>query len=304
MGNLKLLKKKVLITGSNGLLGQKLVKQFLDGFEVYGIGRQESAAVTNGHYNYHQCDITDRKSMTSLIKSIEPQYIVNSAAYTNVDGSEDDKETCWKVNVTAVESLAVIAKSLNAYFMHISTDYVFDGSADIYDEEARPNPLGYYGKAKLAGENAVIGSGVESAIARTMVLFGAGIGLRLNFATWLVDKLQNGQPVNIVDDQFGHPTLVDELAFAVRQLTEVRKTGIFNVAGNEYDSRYAFALKLAEVFGFDKNLVNQISTSELNQNAPRPLRSRFDMSKLQNEIGCQLSDINEALLKFKAQLAS
>jgi len=188
--------------------------------------------------------------------------------------------------------------------VHVSTDYVFDGKAEGYHEESKPNPLGFYGKSKLAGENALIGSDAEFAITRTMVLYGYGKGLRLNFATWLAEKLRAGEPVNIVDDQLGHPTLADDLALAIKKIADLKKIGIFHAAGKEFGSRLDFAVKLAEVFGFDKSLISPAKTADLNQPAPRPLNSRFIMDKLKREIDYELGDMTEGIKKLKQQLES
>ncbi|MFQ5648888.1 MAG: dTDP-4-dehydrorhamnose reductase [bacterium] len=304
MANLKLLKKKVLISGANGLLGQKLVETFQHDFEVHGLGIKPDSALQLDGYEYVQCDITRRKNVLALVKSLEPNYIINAAAYTNVDGSEEDKETCWKVNVTGVENLAYAARRMAAVLIHISTDYVFDGVDGNYNEESVPHPLGYYGRSKLAGENAVMLSGAEYAILRTMVLYGTGKNVKPNFATWLVGKLRAGERVTIVDDQYGHPTLADDLAFAVYKIVELKKTGLYHVTGSDCDTRYDFALKLADVFGFDKSLIARIKTKDLNQKAPRPLNCSFDLSKLYDEVGVKLGGIEEGLTKLKQQLDS
>lgn len=304
MANLKLLRKKVLITGANGLLGQRLVQTFGKEFEVHGTGIKDHADVLFENYEYWRCDITNRKNMMALVKELHPSFVINAAAYTNVDASEEDREACWKVNVKGVENLAAAAKVVGAFMVQISTDYVFDGKEGNYTEKSKPNPLGYYGKSKLAGENVLIGDGVKFAIARTMVLYGTGKNQKLNFATWLVQELGKGRSVNIVDDQFGHPTLADDLALAILKIVKQRNAGIYHVAGSECDSRYHFALKLAEIFDFDLNLIRPINTAELNQKAPRPLNSSFILDKLHNEVGFKLSDIENGLKKLKVQLES
>lgn len=304
MGKLRALQKKVLITGANGLLGQKLLDVFLPDYEVLASGTKPEPAYQGHIGGYARCDITKRQDLIDLVRGFAPDYLVNAAAYTDVDGSESDRENCWRVNVSGVENLAVAALKVHAFMVHVSTDYVFDGAKGNYDESSKPDPLGYYGKSKLAGENALIKSGVPCAIVRTMVLYGIGKGLRPNFATWLVDKLSKNETVRIVDDQVGHPTLVDDLAVAIRRIAERRKQGIYHVSGRECVSRYRFALELADVFGFDKSLISKIRTSDLQQKAPRPLVSSFNLNKLKTEVGLELSDVREGLRKFKLQLQS
>ncbi|MFQ5864090.1 MAG: dTDP-4-dehydrorhamnose reductase [bacterium] len=305
MGNLELLKdNKVLVAGSNGLLGQKLVKTFIEDYEVLGIDQKEKSAATLTDFQYLPCDITKRSEVQELMRTFKPNFIINAAAYTDVDGCEEDKENCWKVNVTGAENLAHSGRRIGALLVHISTDYVFDGVEGDYTEESKPNPLGYYGRSKLAGENAIIASGVDHAIVRTMILYGTAINIRLNFATWLIEKLSKREPVNIVDDQIGQPTLADDLAQAIRKIVELRKTGLYHIVGSESVDRYHFALKLAEVFDLDPNLIHAIKTDDLKQKAPRPLNSTFNIEKAKREFRIEMKGVEEGLRTLRRQLES
>lgn len=302
MRNLKILKQKVLITGANGLLGQKLVQAFHEEYEILGIGRRAKPVLTLSNYHYRSCDITRRKQLHDLVFEFKPDVIINAAAYTNVDGCEEDKENCWRINVIGVENLAHTARGVEAFLVHISTDYIFDGKSGNYSEESLPNPLGYYGRSKLASENAVLISGAEYAIIRTMILYGVAEQVRPNFVTWLIDKLSRGESVTIVDDQLGHPTLADDLALAIRRIVQLKKTGVFHIAGSDCIDRYHFALKVADIFGLDKNLIKPVKTEELHQKAPRPLNSSFNMEKARKELGIQLKGVEEGLRTLKKQM--
>jgi dTDP-4-dehydrorhamnose reductase len=305
MANLKLLKNnKILIAGSNGLLGQKLVETFVKDYQVVGIGRKKSANQELSDFQYRPCNITKRKELQQLVDAFKPNFIINAAAYTNVDGCEDEKEDCWNVNASGGENLAHVGRRVGALLVHVSTDYVFDGVQGNYTEESKPNPLGYYGRSKLAGENAIVISGVEYTIVRTMVLYGTAVNIRPNFAIWLIEKLSKGEPVNVVDDQIGNPTLADDLARAIRKIVELRKTGLYHIVGSESIDRYHFALKLAQVFEFDPNLINPIKTVELKQKAPRPLNSTFNMEKAKRELGVEMKGVEEGLKMLKHQFES
>lgn len=303
MATMKIQKDRLLIAGANGMLGQKLLHTFRGDYDILATGIEDHAFVQGAFFKYISADLTQRAEVQNLVRSFEPTCLLNAAAYTNVDGSETDRENCWKVNVTAVEYLATAAKNVGAKLVHVSTDYIFDGNDGPYSEESRPNPLGYYGKSKLAGENAVIASGVDYAICRTMVLYGTGIGLRPNFATWLVDMLSQGKPVNIVDDQLGHPTISDDLAGAMRAVVESKKSGVFHATGADYVSRYDFALKLAQVFGLDASLIKRAKTADLNQKAPRPMESEFILDKLRRETGYQPMNLETSLGLLRQQLS-
>lgn len=302
---MQLLRKKVLITGANGLLGQQLIKVFRHDYEVHALGLQPEPRLSDKNFAYHQGDIADRRKLRDLVQALVPNFIMNAAAFTDVDGSETQRELCWKINVTGVENLVYAAQKVHARLLHVSTDYVFDGKNGPYREDDRPNPFGFYARSKLAGENVLLNSEANGAIARTMVLYGAGYEIRPNFVTWLIAQLRNGKSVRVVDDQFGNPTLASELARALRILAEAgsAKRGVYHLSGSEVIDRYRFAVKIAEVFDLDASLIQPIQTSDLKQAAPRPLRSGFDISKAVSELNISMSDVVGGLQKFKAELS-
>jgi dTDP-4-dehydrorhamnose reductase len=221
---------------------------------------------------------------------------------TNVDACETEREMCWKVNVEGVENLIEAAKRSDTKVIHVSTDYVFDGKAGPYTEDDRPEPLSYYGKSKLASENALRRSGIPFVIARTMVLYGFAPGVKPNFALWLIENLEKRKKVTVVDDQIGNPTLVDDLAYGLIQAFEMERTGIYHIAGRDIVSRYEFALKLAKVFDLDPLLITPIKTASLHQPAPRPLKSGLLTLKAEVELGYKPSTVEQGLLILKTQL--
>jgi len=300
----KLLPRRALILGANGLLGQNLAKAFAGDYEVLAVAAQPEPRVPMAGVQYQSCDVAARAEIKKLIKNFIPNYILNAAAFTDVDGSETKREECWRVNATAVGHIAEAAKSIAARLIHVSTDYVFDGSAAPYTEESRPQPLGYYGKAKLAGENALSTSGANYAIARTMILYGSGKNVRSNFVTWLIGQLRAEKEVHIVNDQYGNPTLASELAAAMRKLAESKPNGVFHLSGAETMARYDFAVQVARVFELNEKLIHPVTTAELGQAAKRPMNSGFDISKAQRELGVSMSNVVEGLRKFKEELES
>lgn len=297
--------ERILVVGSNGLLGQKVAEQLVRGFNYHvTLTSVESAPVRElAAAPYLQTDITNRKSVKELVASVNPDVIVNCAAMTNVDACETEREMAWKINVGGVEHLIEAARKKPATIVHVSSDYIFDGKNGPYSEEDRPEPLSYYGKSKLAGENALRTSGVPYFVARTMVLYGHAEGVKANFALWLVNSLRDGQTVRIVDDQIGNPTLVDDLAFGLIRAMETQRTGIYNIAGRDIVSRFDFAVALARVFGLDASLIHPIKTSQLNQPAARPLRSGLITLKAEVDLGLKLSGVDQGLTILKTQLA-
>jgi len=296
---------RVLVVGSNGLLGQKIVELLVRGsaHRLTLASLEPRPARELLSVDYHQIDITSKKDVRQLVGDAEPEVIINCAAMTNVDACESEREAAWRINVDGVEHLIDAARRTNVRIYHVSTDYIFDGKNGPYAEDDRPEPLSYYGKTKLASENALRTSGLEVFIARTMVLYGYAAGVKPNFALWLIQSLEKGSVVRVVDDQLGNPTLVDDLAYAIVRAVELGKTGIYNIAGRDIISRYDFALRLARFFGFGASLVKPIKTAELKQPAPRPLISGLITLKAETELGISPGTVEQGLAVLKSQLS-
>jgi dTDP-4-dehydrorhamnose reductase len=292
--------KRILITGINGLLGQQCVHEFESDYELIGLDIQPSCVFDN--VDYHTVDLTKRDRIKATLIETKPDYIIHAAAFTNVDGAELQREACWKINVESVQHLAHYAEKINARMIHLSTDYVFDGKSGPYRETDIPRPVGYYGKSKLASENILIQTGIPHSIVRTMILYGAGIQVRPNFATWLITQLKSGQQVQIVDDQFGNPTIADDVSAAIRRIIEKDKWDIFHISGAELTDRYSFAIQIAREFELDSDLIVKTSTTALKQQAHRPLRSGFILDKAIHELKYQPMSIEESLKNLKKRL--
>jgi dTDP-4-dehydrorhamnose reductase len=298
--------KRILICGANGLLGQRLslMLSTQNDYEVLNTSIERSFVYDKKLFDYNQLDLINRSDVKSLISSFQPDVILNAAAATNVDWCESNREEAWKANVTAVENLAEASRKVGAILIHVSSDYVFDGKNGPYDETARPNPLGYYGKTKLAGENAIRSAEIRHAIMRTNVLYGSGIGVKANFALWVINSLKAGKQITVVDDQFGNPTFVGDLAMAMEKAFELDREGIFHVGGGDQMSRYDFALVAAEVFNLDASLIKRIKTSDLIQASPRPMVSGFITLKAETQLGMRFLTAREGLMLLKHELQS
>lgn len=293
--------KSILITGSNGLLGQNLLLTAPDSVNLLGTDIQDTPWQNQVRANYQKLDITNYKQVHDLMRSYRPDVVLNAAAYTNVDGAETERELCWQVNVIGVENLARAARLIKSKIVHVSTDYIFDGQNGPYREDALANPQGYYARSKLAAENALIAIEAEHAIVRTMVLYGAGIKVKNNFPLWVIHSLRQGQTIRVVDDQIGTSTLASELALAMWRIVELDKMEIFNISSPDLMSRYEFARRIALAFDLDSTLITVIKTADLEQPAPRPLNSGLIVEKAQRELGLDLLTTDQALIKFKRQ---
>ena len=231
-----------------------------------------------------------------------PDYVINTAAFTNVDKSETEKETAWKVNVNGVENIALYSWTIDAHMIHMSTDYIFDGKRGPYSENDKPNPIGYYGRSKLASENSIRTSGVRFTIIRTNILYGPVKYGRPDFVKWVIDSLKDGNKIRIVTDQIGNPTFIDDLVGAIHKIIEFKKEGIYNIGGAELLSRFDFTKRIAKYFALDENLILPVLTEELNQTAPRPLNSGLITLKAGTELGFKARSIEGTFALIRKEL--
>jgi dTDP-4-dehydrorhamnose reductase len=295
--------KKVFVTGSNGLLGQALIRHFSQTIAISGCDLQPASYLSERYsYNYFQADITKRNELEPVLSAERPEVIINTAAYTAVDRSEIEKELCWLYNVHSLEVLIDSIRSFSPLLIQISTDYVFDGKSAPYRENDPAQPLGYYGHTKYMAERLVRSSKLEYIIARSMILYGQGLSIRPNFVLWVINKLKAGESIQVVTDQIGNPTFVDELAVALDRLIRNEEYGVFHITGPEVCNRYDFACRIADVFELDKSLIRPVTTADLKQKALRPMNSAFTLDKLFNTLDWLPAKINESLLALKSQL--
>ena len=297
-----LVKNRILVTGSNGMLGQRAVQFYAskENVELLATSVEDKSVIDS--IEYIPSDIKDRESIKKLVYDYCPDFIIHTAAFTNVDLSEKFREEAWKINVKGVECIGEAARAIDAHIIHISTDYIFDGRNGPYDENATPDPIGYYGRTKLASENTLRISGTFFSILRTNVLYGIVPNSRPDFVRWVVSSLRTKQEIRIVKDQFGNPTFIDDLVQAINKIIEFRKTGVYNIGGKEFLSRYDFTLRIADFFGLDKRLIVPITTEELKQPARRPLKSGLLILKAETELGYKPHTITEALSAMKKEL--
>jgi dTDP-4-dehydrorhamnose reductase len=296
-----IIKKRILVAGANGMLGQRAVKFYASRRSVELLGCSIEPDPVFNNAAYVSCDLTKRESVKKIIFDFYPDYIINAAAFTNVDKSEVERETAWKVNVKGVEYLADSCRVIDAHLIHISTDYIFDGVKGPYNESALPNPLGYYGRTKLASENALKISGSIHTILRSNVLYGAADS-RPDFVRWVINSVRAGNKINIVTDQINNPTFIDDIVQAISSVIEFNKEGLYNIGGLDFLSRFDFALKVADYFNLDKSLILPVKTIDLNQQAPRPLKSGLLTLKAETELNYKPHTINEALAVMKKEL--
>ena len=298
--------QRVLITGANGLLGQELVRQMSNrpAYDILATGRDSAPRFTGGSCGYVPMDVTDTRAVERVFQDFSPDVVVNGAALTEVDVCEHQREACWRTNVDAVDTLARLCLGSGARLVQLSTDFIFDGLESPYRENARPNPLSYYGRSKLAGENAARRAGMEQwAIVRTVLVFGAGENLsRSNIVLRIIDSLSKGKPLNIVTDQVRTPTYAPDLAQGVERIVRFQKQGVFHISGRENYSIYELALEVARHFGLDTNLIVPTAGDGVDQVALRPPQTGFLILKAETELGYKPHPLREALADLERRL--
>lgn len=297
---------KILITGSNGLLGQKVLSKALEeNFEVIATSKGVDRLSMKNAKNYIYCDldITNQKDVFCIIQKFKPQVIINTAALTNVDLCEDDQQLCDAVNVQAVKYLVEMCAKFNIHLIHISTDFIFDGKHGPYSELDIPNPLSYYGISKLKSEKLLTSSDINWTILRTIILFGVGQSLsRNNLILWAKHALENNQDLNIIDDQFRAPTLAEDLADACISAAKKKVYGIFHVSGKDIMSIFDIVKSIAKFFKLSTDRINKINSSVLNQKAIRPTKTGFVLDKAMTLLNYNPHSFNDSLEVIKTQL--
>ncbi len=289
---------RILVTGSNGLLGQKISDLLAEeGIEFLATSSGENRnPVLSGDSKYRSLDITDPLAVDVLIQEFKPDYLINTAAMTNVDQCESEKEKCRALNIDAVKYLLDSCEKVGAMLVHLSTDFVFDGSSGPYKETDDPNPISYYGWSKLAAENLILASDKNHTILRTVLVYGIVPRMsRSNIVLWVKDSLEAGKQISVVNDQWRTPTLAEDLAKGCLLACQNNSKGIFHVSGYEMMSPFEIALKVADHFQLDKHLIKETDGSKFSQPAKRPPKTGFDISKANDELGYQPRSFKEGL---------
>jgi len=287
---------KVLVTGANGLLGQKLYLLLSkeDNTEIVASskGVNKNPFITD----YLELDITDKRSVNKVINEVYPDVVINTAAMTNVDQCETEKESCWRINVSGVVNLLEACKDNGSFLIHLSTDFIFDGSIGPLDESAEPGPVNYYGESKLAGEKLIMDSDIDWAIARTVLVYGLTPEMsRSNIILWVKQSLEQSKDINVVDDQWRTPTLAEDLAMGCYLIAKRRAKGVFNISGKDFLTPYQMAMKTAEFFNLNASLIHKTDSTRFTQPARRPLITGFIIKKAEDELNYHPHTFEEGL---------
>lgn len=297
----------ILITGSNGLLGQKLVKLFLaKNIPFLATSKGENRNPDCPENCYFSLDVTNTSEINEFFDKHEFQAVIHTAAMTNVDQCEEDHQGCDLLNVSAVQYLWEACKKSNRHFQLLSTDFIFDGEKGNYSEEDSPAPLSYYGASKVKAEQILTLDTYKNwSIVRTIIVYGTAHKMsRANLVLWAMDAIPKGQTMNIINDQFRAPTWADDLALGCWLVIQKNQTGIFHISGPETKSVYDWVILIGKHFGWSTDSVNAISSSTLNQAAKRPPNTGFDLTKSRTVLGYNPKKMEETLDELTWELKS
>lgn len=297
--------KKILVTGSNGLLGQKLLDNLRNRHDIILMASSIGADryPYPGFYTYATLDITDKAAVHSLINNFKPDAIIHTAAMTNVDACESQQEACWDLNVNALDHIIAAAQAIGSHIIHLSTDFVFDGEAGPYKEDDKPAPLSYYGQSKATSEEHLSNYTHDWTIIRTIIVYGIVKDMsRTNIVLWAKKALGENKEITVVDDQFRSPTLAEDLAQACVAAVFKGKTGIYHVSGKDFMSIIELVERVADHYGLNKKLIKPIKSASLNQAAKRPPRTGFILDKAYKELDYKPHSFEEGIEILDVQL--
>ncbi|MBL7939036.1 MAG: SDR family oxidoreductase [Flavobacteriales bacterium] len=299
---------RILITGSNGLLGQKLIAALRNdpAVELIATSRGSDRTPQPLGLSYHSLDITVRSEVDRVFDATRPEVVIHTAAMTNVDACELDRTACQLQNVTATEYLVSAAKRHDSHFIFLSTDFIFDGLNGPYREDDEPGPLSIYGHSKLEGERLVSGAGLGKwAIARTIIVYGIAEGLsRSNVVLWAKSALEKAQPIKVVDDQWRMPTLAEDLADGCIRMAKMGATGIYNLCGPDGMSILELVERVGAFFDLDTSVITPVKSDTLGQPARRPPRTGFVLDKSRRDLGYAPRGFEAGLAVLRDQMAT
>lgn len=297
---------RILITGANGLLGQALVHRLSSEseYDVLATARDKAPRFPSSLCEYTPMDVTAPDAVNAVFDDFEPTVVVNCAAMSDVTRCDENRNRAWAVNARAVKRLAKLCKEDRSRLIQVSSDFVFNGKRGPYDERARPDPVNYYGRTKLAAENALREVGLSDwTLVRTVLLYGTGRQLsRSNVVRWMIDQLSKNQKIHVVNDQWRTPTYVHDLADGIARIIDRKKSGIYHLSGRELVTIHELAETVATVFGFDASLIESVPSDYFDDAVERPSKTGFIILKAETELGYDPHPLDEGLRKLGREM--
>ncbi len=285
--------KKILIVGGSGFVSTNLIKYLPKDWEIFAT--YNSNRIKNEKLASFKIDLLENpKEIIPIIQNTKPDYILDTVAFPSVDFCEENHSIADKLHVDATKIISEISNKINSKLLFISTDAVFEGKLNKkYLETDITKPVNYYGFTKLKAEEVVLSASKNNVVLRTAVVYGASSQSR--FTTWILSYLREQKQVDPFIDQYNSPTLVDDLSQAIIKIFKNNISGLFHAAGPTCVNRYDFALMLAKEFALDSNLIKPVTSFEKKQNAPRPVSTCLNSSKLENQINFNFRDLKTGI---------
>ena len=280
---------RILITGAFGQLGHSLqsVLSKKSNYELICTGRR----IKKGQEGI-PLDIRNQVALKEIINTTDPDILINLASMTNVDACELNPKLAGEINVAGLQH---ICDSFKGKIIHLSTDYVFDGTSGPYKEDDPLNPISIYGKTKLASEHILLEKNIKNLVIRGNVLYDYSPHTSASFLNWVVSSLKNNQEIKVVEDQFNNPTWTRSMSDIIELSIENDLEGIIHWGDSVHISRFEFAKLIAKKFSLNESLIKPVLTSELNQPARRPLQSGLSTEKLVNMLDIIPPSIDDCL---------
>jgi len=255
----------LLVVGATGFLGRTICDLSPNAWTCIPASRHGQ-----GHTPIH---LTDEASVMDAVMAVRPRWVINAAAMTSVDGCERDPDSAYAVHVDGTRHLVRACERADCGLITLSTNYVFDGEAGIYNERDEAHPPNVYGQSKLESEAVAANANCPHIVIRTAVLYGYRVGCRPNFVTWALGALEKGEAIRVVTDEWTNPTYIDDLAMFIFELCQSSFQGLVHFGGREFLSRFEMVERMCRVFGYDLNLVTPVTSAEFKQPAKRPLKA-------------------------------
>lgn len=293
---------KTLIIGANGFTGRRILQSLSRQgiYELTGCSLHEDILPGN-NYRFVQADMNNHPAIDRLIAEIRPDVVINGSALSVPDYCEAHHEEAYAANVLAVENIARCCERAGSRFIHLSTDFVFDGKkAELYTETDTPAPVNYYGISKYQGEQAVAANCSNYANVRVVVVYGKALpGQHGNILQLVKNRLQAGQEIRVVSDQYRTPTWVQDIADGVEKLMHISQNGIWHICGDECLSIADIAYRVADYFKLDRSLIVPVTTEEMNEATPRPRFSGLSIEKAKRILGYAPHSLEEGMAEMK-----
>ena len=274
-----MMKNKILFTGGSSLLSVSWSKYFSKSFDVYLALHERIISIPNA--TCLKLDLGSFDSIFSAFQEINPSFVVNTAALTNVEYCENNHDHAFRVNTSLAIDIAKVCNCLGIKLIHISTDHIFDGFSSFYTELSKPNPINVYGYTKLEAELGLQAISENSLIIRTN-FFDKGPSYRQSFSDWIIKKLRNQEKIGLFRDVYYTPIHVKYLSHYVHHLLTTNDTGIFNIVGPKRLSKYQFGVQLAHMFSLDLSLIQPISIDDRIDLIKRPRDMSLSNAKIMN----------------------